>query len=62
MISMVKTFQNTNLSSLEDSINEFLVNHKDDPTYNQPTDVRLTNIREPQTNHIIYSAIVLFKS
>lgn len=59
---MIKTFQNTNLSSLEDSINEFLVNHKDDPTYNQPTDVRLTNIREPQTNHIIYSAIVLFKS
>lgn len=62
MISMIKTFQNTNLSSLEDSINEFLVNHKDDPTYNQPTDIRLTNIREPQTNHIIYSAIVLFKS
>ena len=62
MISMIKTFQNTNLSSLEDSINEFLVNHKNDPTYNQPTDIRLTNIREPQTNHIIYSAIVLFKS
>lgn len=51
---MIKTFQNANLSSLEDSINEFLVNHKDDPTYNQPTDVRLTSIREPQTNHIIY--------
>lgn len=59
---MVKTFQNDSLSSLEDSINEFLVNHKDDSTYNQPADVRLTNIREPQTNHIIYSAIVLFKS
>ena len=62
MISMVKTFQNDSLSSLEDSINEFLVNHKDDPTYSQPTDIRLTNIREPQTNHIIYSAIVLFKN
>lgn len=59
---MVKTFQNANLSSLEASINEFLVNHKDDPTCNQPTDVRLTSIREPQTNHIIYSAIILFKS
>lgn len=33
MITMIKTFQNTNLSSLEDSINEFLMNHKDDPTY-----------------------------
>ena len=59
---MIKIFQNTNLSSLEDSINEFLVNHKDDPIYNQPADIRLTNIREPQTNHIIYSAIILFKN
>lgn len=59
---MIKTFQNANLSSLEDSINEFLINHKDDPAYNQPTDIRLTSIREPQTNHIIYSAIILFKS
>lgn len=40
---MVKTFQNDSLSSLEDSINEFLVNHKDDPTYNQPTDIVLLN-------------------
>lgn len=56
MISMVKTFQNDSLSSLEDSINEFLVNHKNDPTYNEPTDISLTNI------HDIYSAIILFKS
>lgn len=59
---MIKTFQNDSLSSLEDSINEFLVNHKDDPTYNQPTNISVTSIREPQTNHIIYSAIILFKS
>lgn len=32
---MIKAFQNANLSSLEDSINEFLVNHKNDPTYNE---------------------------
>lgn len=43
---MIKTFQNANLSSLEDSINEFLVNHKNDPTYNQPTDISLTSIRQ----------------